>query len=63
MRHLQNTYIINDPEPNQIADAIIDILSKERLQEDIRQAGFETVKKHFCYHNNMKKTEQLMYEI
>ncbi len=63
MRHLQNTYMIDKINPQSISDAIIHLLTNSGLQRKIKRGGYETVKKHFCYHSNMKYMEKIMLQL
>ena len=60
MRHLKNTYMIDEVSPSSISDAIIHLLTDKELQTAIKTTGYQTVKQYFCYHSNMKYMEHLM---
>lgn len=63
MRHLENTYIIDDVTPDQIAAAVKTLLDDGELKEQIVRGGLDVVKRHFSYHDNMGKMESLMASI
>jgi len=60
MKHRYNTFIINEVSPRTISDAVIQLLTDNALKKQIVKGGLDTVKQYFCYHENMKKMEDLM---
>lgn len=60
MKHLRNTYMLNEITPEVISQAVIHLLDDDDLRTQIRNGGLETVRRHFSYHGNMDKMESLM---
>lgn len=63
MKDRENTYMIKEVTPESVAEAVVRMLTDHELRETVRALGFETVKRHFDYHENMARMEDLMLEL
>ena len=63
MRHAENTYLIDEVTPRNIAEAVFVLLSRHSLRERIIAGGLQIVENVFSYHKNMEHMEGLMEEL
>ncbi len=60
MRHGENTYMVQEIEPQELANAVEAVLENQVMREKIIKGGRETVEKYFSYEDNMARMEGLM---
>ncbi len=63
MRHRENTYIIDDVNPESIARAVIGLYNDQPLKRTIAENAVDLVDRKFSYATNMEKMEKLMVNL
>ena len=60
MRDRDNTYMIEDIKPEEIAGAVIHLYKDKTLRDKIIKNALATIDEKFSYEKNMKRMEELM---